>query len=252
MLDPMDTSSEALDWLGQPVSCRDCPHEAMHRDGRCRKGNSCVRDQRVRRVDRFFNEHPNLADAYLDHPYFEVRARAAKWGTVFRIPDLLEDPEPEVRAMAILRLPLSRVAHLANDPERRVRMAVASRMDGHSLIKMYGVEGDYHVRVFIVRRMAPELLVVAAHDTEADVRRWVARRLPVDRLNCMLGDPEPLVRMELAERLPTAQLHLLKNDPDLRVRFTVAERIDISDVAFFANDEDPLIRDLAAERLKSL
>ena len=38
----MEELIESLDWLGQPVRCRGCPHEAMNRDGRCRKDRACV------------------------------------------------------------------------------------------------------------------------------------------------------------------------------------------------------------------
>jgi hypothetical protein len=39
------------------------------------KGKACIRD---RRVERFLRGNPDLADQYLDHPYFEVRAGAAR------------------------------------------------------------------------------------------------------------------------------------------------------------------------------
>lgn len=106
-----ESAAEAVDWQGQPVRCRDCRHEPMHRDGRCRRGRSCVRDRRARRVDRFFRHNPGMADDYLDHPYDEVRAIAARYCSLFRLTPLLDDPEPEVRVGAVLRLPQSRIGH---------------------------------------------------------------------------------------------------------------------------------------------
>src|SRR6516164_7169150 len=126
--DEADEVGEKLDWLGQPVRCADCPHHSLRNAGGCQEGRACVRDRRARRVDRFFTKQPELADEYLDHPYFEVRAVAAKYASVFRLPVLLADPEPEVRAVAVLRLPEQKSQALRHEPDRRVRLAVASRV----------------------------------------------------------------------------------------------------------------------------
>lgn len=207
----LEEKIETLDWLGQPVRCRSCPHEVMHRDGRCRKGSACVRDRRAKRVERFFGEHPSLADDYLDHPYFEVRAIATKHANLFRIPAQLADAEPEVRAMAVLRLPGERVKALAWDTDRRVRIAVASRLEGRALLAMLTDE-DYYVRMIVARRLAPTQLACAINDPESEVRRWVARRIVEDRLIDMRFDPDPLVRLEVAERLMPARLAVLAED----------------------------------------
>ncbi len=63
-----------------------------------------MRDRRARRIDRFFKDNPPLANAYLNHE-FEVRAIAARYASVLRLPALLNVPEPEVRASAAMRLP---------------------------------------------------------------------------------------------------------------------------------------------------
>src|SRR5208283_3658603 len=96
----------AVDWLGNPVSCVDCPHEETRAEGRCEFGRACVMDRRARRVDRFFSANPAQADVHLAHPYFEVRTLAARYATPFGLTALIADPEPDVRAMVALRLPV--------------------------------------------------------------------------------------------------------------------------------------------------
>ena len=81
-----------LDWLGRPIRCRECAHSSLNREGLCRKGATCVRDRRARRIDRFFKDNPPLANAYLNHEYFEVCAIAARYASVLRLPALLNDP----------------------------------------------------------------------------------------------------------------------------------------------------------------
>ena len=144
-----EPDAHPLDWLGRPIRCRECDHAALNRQGLCRKGTACVRDRRARRVDGFFRSHPELANDYLQHSYFEVRAVAAKYASVMRLMPLLADPEPEVRAMAAMRLPVERVKALANDPEPRVRIALANRLEGASLVAMLSDE-DYIVRINVV------------------------------------------------------------------------------------------------------
>ncbi len=69
-------ADDALDWHGEPVDCDACAHRALLAEGRCRKGWSCVLDRRIKHIDRFLRANPELADTYLDHPYFELRAVA--------------------------------------------------------------------------------------------------------------------------------------------------------------------------------
>ena len=73
--------------------------------GLCRPKHACVNDRYARRIDRFFNWNPALANAYVAHPHFEVRAIAAKHASVFLLPPLLDDPEETVRWNAARRLP---------------------------------------------------------------------------------------------------------------------------------------------------
>ena len=68
--EPESLSDDPLDWRGRPIRCRECSQVALNLEGLCRKGSSCVRDRRAKRVDLFFRGHPHLADSYLDHVYF--------------------------------------------------------------------------------------------------------------------------------------------------------------------------------------
>ena len=66
------------DWEGRPLDCAACAHATLHAAGGCEPGRSCMQDAYARRIDRFFREHRELAAQHLDHPYFEVRAIAAR------------------------------------------------------------------------------------------------------------------------------------------------------------------------------
>lgn len=250
-LQPMedDDAPPAIDWLGNPVSCRDCPHEENRVSGLCDLGRACVRDLRARRIDRFFSINPGLADSYLDHPFFEVRSIAARYASPFRLLPLLSDVEPDVRAMAAIRLPASRVLALRSDPDRRVRIALARRLTGEDLVPLLG-DPDYQVRLSAARSASDALLVGLLDDPEPDIRREAARRVPLKHLPALVVDPEPLVRIEIARRLEPARLHLLAADPDFRVRYAVAERIATDELPPFLQDEDEAVRELAQERTK--
>jgi hypothetical protein len=175
------TTAEALDWLGRPVSCRDCPHEVIRSEARCDLGRICVRDRRARRIDRFFAANPGEADKYLIHPYFEARALAAKFASIFLLPPLLDDAEPDVRAMVAHRLPVSRIAHLRSDPDHKVRMVVAQRLEGAALVALLG-DANHWVRLVAARRVPADVLPLAMHDPDPQVRREVACRIKTDAL----------------------------------------------------------------------
>jgi hypothetical protein len=63
-----------------------------------------VHDRYSLRIARFFTWNPRLADQWLAHAYFEVRALAARHANLFRLSALLQDPEAEVRVAALHRL----------------------------------------------------------------------------------------------------------------------------------------------------
>jgi hypothetical protein len=73
-----DGIEETIDWPGQPVDCARCVHQDLLSRGTCRLRWSCIQDRYARRIDRFFALNPERANAALSHPYFEVRAVAAK------------------------------------------------------------------------------------------------------------------------------------------------------------------------------
>ena len=101
----LDPIGEALDWRGNEIGCEACAHRDRLAAGHCRLRHACVNDRYARRIDRFFAWNPELANDYLDHPYFEARAVAAKHADVFHLPRLLNDPEATVRWSAAHRLP---------------------------------------------------------------------------------------------------------------------------------------------------
>ena len=117
-----------IDWTGKPFSCQDCPHQPMREQGRCVLGRICVRDQRAKRIDRFFAANAQFVGDYIDHPYFEIRTIAAKHANIFLLPRLMRDKDPEVRAMVAMRLPVSRVREMMDDADRKVRIACAMRL----------------------------------------------------------------------------------------------------------------------------
>lgn len=238
----------ALDWLGNAVDCDKCPHAAMRAEGHCQKTHSCVQDRRNKRIERFFIDNPDLADSYLEHPYFEVRTIAARFASPFRLRALLTDEEPEVRAAAVMRLPIRQIESLRDDPDRRVRIAVAYRLEGGALVGLLR-DKDYYVRLVAVRRLPPKLVGAAMFDPEPEVRRWVARSLEPQRLAQMIPDPDPLVRIEVANRLPPSQLIKLIADDDVRVRFRVAERIALDQLGRLAFDHEETIRHVVRERV---
>ena len=68
-------------------------------------GHACVMDRYAPRIDRFFAWNPQLANEHLEHPYFEVRAVAARHADVFRLVSMVRDPDETVRWSVAQRLP---------------------------------------------------------------------------------------------------------------------------------------------------
>ena len=173
--------------------------------GRCAFKHACVNDRYARRIDRFFAWNPSLANDYLAHPHFEVRAIAAKFADVFLLPPLLADPDEAVRWNAALRLPRRYLLLLRNDPHREVRIRVASLLEGADLSPMMR-DPDYCVRIEAARRVLPEMLPAMMADEEAEVRRVVASRIEGDLLCHMAADVDAEVRLAAVRRLKAAGL----------------------------------------------
>jgi hypothetical protein len=242
-----DDIDEARDWLGREVDCETCRHREMMLAGGCRLKHACVLDRYARRIDRFFNWHPELANSYISHEHFEVRAIAAKHADVFVLPQLLDDPEETVRWNAARRLPKRLILRLRTDPHREVRIRMVSLLDDSELMPMI-TDPDYYVRLVVARRLAPPLLARMTNDEETEVRRVVAKRLPAAWLLQMANDRDPLVRLEVAQRLPPELLTRLRHDDDWRVRYEVASRIPAGTIGDLADDSDEFVRDMARSR----
>ena len=133
-------------------------------------------------IEEFFKRNPGLASEYLEHPYFEVRAAAAKFADPFRLTALLDDEDESVRWNAALRLPHRFLLRLREDPKREVRIRVASHLEGEELMPMMS-DPDYYVR------------------------QLVARRIGVPQLKHMIDDPDPEVRQVVAQRISPCLLY---------------------------------------------
>ncbi len=245
----MTDIDEAIDWLGQEIKCEDCVHLALAAEGRCDLKHACVRDRYARRIDRFFDWNPALANDYIDHPHFEVRAIAAKSADVFKLPPLLGDPDEVVRWNAVRRLPRRYLLLLRNDPHREVRIRVASLLNDSDLAPMMR-DTDYYVRLVVARRITPSNLTAMMADEEAEVRRVVASRIEREHLAELAVDPDPEVRLAVVRRLLPEELIGFHRDPDWRVRYEAATRVPPGILQEMTNDPDDMVRDLVESRIE--
>ncbi|MDF3810976.1 MULTISPECIES: 4Fe4S-binding leucine-rich repeat protein [Rhodopseudomonas] len=239
---------EAMDWRGEEVSCASCPHLALSAQGGCELKKACVQDRYARRIDRFFDWNRALADDYLAHPYFEVRAIAANYATVFLLPRMLDDPDETVRWCAARRLPKRYLLPLRSDPHREVRIRIATVLGDDELRPMFN-DSDYYVRLVIARRVVPSMLPLLVLDPDVEVRREVARRIGAEWLAHLAMDEDAGVRLEAARRMSPGRLLGRIADPDWRVRYEVASRVDVAALGELLEDPDPVVRDLAWTRV---
>lgn len=242
-----------LDWQGRAIDCECCPHRALRdQPGGCELGHSCLQDAYARRIDRFFRAHPTLAVQHLEHPYFEVRAIAARHADLFHISVMREDPDETVRMQVALRVPQRQLLAMCQDPHREVRIRVAQRIAQTELHRMLA-DDDYEVRKIVARRLPPALLPQLADDRDEQVRRVVAERLEMPALWRLAQDRASAVRRIVAQRAPAPLLTAFAADPDWAVRWTVADRLELPAQAgvlrTLADDEDVEVRSRAAERL---
>lgn len=245
----VEPGDERIDWRGQAIACDTCAHAALAREGRCRPGHACVEDRYARRIDRFFDWNPELADSHVRHPHFEVRAIAAKQADVFLLPALLDDPEEAVRWNAVRRLPARYKLKLRDDPHREVRIRIAASLDEADLAPMLH-DVDYYVRLVAARRIDPPRLHTLMADPEPEVRRVVASRLPAAMLAPMAYDDDAGVRLCVVGRMSADAVNHMRRDADWRVRHAVAGATRSRMVLLeLAQDTDPIVRELAAERL---
>lgn len=211
------------DWQGRAIDCDGCAHHPLLAAGGCEPGRSCVHDAYARRIDRFFRNHRELANDHLTHPYFEVRAIAARYADLFHLTPLIDDPDETVRLQVALRVPQRALERLRADVHREVRIRVAMRIDAPALARMRD-DPDYEVRATVARRLPEALLATMAGDADPQVRREVARRVAMPTLLRLAADPAPEVRRIVAERLPVALLDVFDGDDDVIVAHLVAER----------------------------
>lgn len=237
----------ALDWRGTELDCAACQHATLRAAEGCEPGRACVQDAYARRIDRFFHQHPALANQHLTHPYFEVRAVAARHADLFRLPALMNDVDETVRLQVVLRLPQRLLRDMRQDPHREVRIRVAQCLTVDQLASMLH-DVDYNVRATVARRLPEALLPLLVTDPDLMVRREVARRVPMPALWRMVEDKEPEVRRIVAERLPAPLLDAFIEDPDLIVRWEAAGRALGAVLAHYLNDPEADIRERALAR----
>lgn len=247
--DPED-GIPTVDWQGAALSCEGCVHVGQP-GTRCTLSHACVLDRYARRIDRFFRWNPHLANSYLQHPYFEVRAVACKYADVFRLPALAQDEDETVRLSVAMRLPQRQLAALRTDPHREVRIRVAQRLDTAELGAMCS-DPDYYVRLIVARRLPDAMLPRMVSDRDREVRAELARRLPMPGLLALADDEDESVRVEVARRLPEALLDRYAHDAAWLVRWETANRAGAELAARLCADPDGEVREAARRRLDSL
>lgn len=240
---------QALDWQGHEVCCDGCVHHDLVGEQRCRHKHICVQDRSPSRIEQFFKTNPSLANEFLAHPYFEVRAAAAKFADVFHLTALLNDVDETVRWHAALRLPRRFLLRMREDPHREVRVRVASHIEGEELVPMMA-DPDYYVRYVVAQRIGIPSLKHMIDDPDPEVRRVVAQRIAAEWLPELIDDPSGAVVLAVAERLTPTQLLPLRFHADFRVRYEAAGRVPLSALAAMQGDEDPMVRERILERLK--
>jgi HEAT repeat protein len=241
-------AEKPLDWQGRVICCEGCVHHELAQEDRCHQNHICVQDRSPSRIELFFKTNPGLANEFLSHPYFEVRAAAAKFADIFYLTSLLNDADETVRWHAALRLPRRFLLRLRDDPHREVRARVASHIEGEELVPMMS-DPDYYVRQMVAQRIGTPLLKHMIDDPDPEVRRVVAQRIAADWLPELIDDSDSAVVLAVAERLTPIQLLPLRFHPDFRVRYEAAGRVSLSAVTAMQNDEDPLVRERVLERL---
>jgi len=237
-----------LDWQDQPLTCEGCAYVGLPAEGKCQLARACVQDRYARRIDRFLNWNPGLANELLTHPYFEVRAIAVRYADVFHLNALINDPDETVRLQLALRLPQRTLVSLREDVHREVRIRVAHRLDLPALPSMQN-DPDYYVRQIVARRLPVPLLPSMMGDEQGDVRQEVAQRIEMPALLRMASDKDAGVRRIVAQRLPAGLLGCLAHDPDLMVRWEVAQRATPTLLTVMLKDLDDDIRAVARQRL---
>ncbi len=113
--------------------------------GRCMPGDTCIRVESGRQIDRFLRINPVYAEHFLHDDFWERRAIAVRYAPQKAIAELINDEDEVVRRAIAYRLPITQLLPLVNDPDREVRMTVADRMP-IDLLEQLANDPDYIVR----------------------------------------------------------------------------------------------------------
>ena len=168
--------------------CSLCPYRNKTLlSGRCMPGDTCIFVESGRQIDRFFRVNPGYAAHYLQDPFWERRAIAARYAPQKALLALIDDEDEVVRRVVAYRLPAQQLQTWINDPDREVRMTVAERIDIDHL-ETLATDHDYIVRLSVVKRLAPGRLFRFIKDEDVEVRKRVAERLPEVSLGLMAHD----------------------------------------------------------------
>ena len=246
----IDDIEETIDWQGNPVDCSTCAHLDMNATGKCRLSHACVNDRYARRIDRFFHWNPDLANRYVNHPHFEVRAIAAKHAAVFLLPPLLDDPEETVRWNAARRLPkkthseiaprsASRSAYPHRVPARRRRSGPDVARSG--LLRPSGYcRGVWRPICWNGCCMTKKRRCGASSRT-GSATTWLMR---------MAGRPGSGVRLEVAQRLAgEASVADAERSGLARALRSREPRRMLEELGELADDDDDLVREMACCRV---
>jgi len=116
-----DEIDESLDWLGNEVDCAYAARANALRGTLPLKPP--VLRRYARRIDRFFNWNPDLANSYVTHQAFRGACHRSQTCDIFQLPRFLDDPEEAVRWNAARRLPKRYVLRY-DGSHREVRIAL--------------------------------------------------------------------------------------------------------------------------------
>lgn len=245
----MATNAERAPEMQAPNVCGDgCVYREMVHQSLCQLKHLCVVDRTPARFEHFFKANPGLANQFLSHPNFEVRATSARYADIFLLTAMLNDADETVRLNAALRLPRRFLLRLRDDPQREVRLRIASYLEGEELAPMMS-DPDYYVRKVVAQRIGLPLLKQMIDDPDPEVRRVVAIRIAVEWLPEMIDDPDPTVVLAVATRLTPMQLLPLRFHSDFRVRYEAAGRAPLNSLGAMQKDDDPLVRERVIERM---
>ena len=162
---------EELNDLTPIADCRFCPfRNRLLLAGRCAPGDTCVKVESGRQIDRFFRVNPEYASQFLDDAFWERRAIAVRYSPVSSLEKMLKDPDEAVRRAVAYRLPREKLLAMVGDPDREVRITVADRIPLDELETLANDE-DYLVRAYVAQRLPEGRLFRLINDCDRQVRK---------------------------------------------------------------------------------